>query len=229
MKKKDGIILVVVLLLLMPFFLVSSAKEMYHTLNTNYPLLSSFFKFSLLATFGEMLGLRIQTGNYHYKGFGIWPRAIVWGLLGVTIKIAFVVFATGVPVFLEQLGWNGAPQSMGGLFSFSKLGVAFIISCLLNLIYAPVLMTLHRITDTHIVQHDGRLKALLQPIQMERIFTELNWGVQWSFVFKKTIPLFWIPAHTITFLLPVEFRVLFAAILGVMLGVLLAIAGVLKK
>jgi hypothetical protein len=229
MKKKDGIILAVVVLLVLPFLLFSSVKELYQVFNANYPLLSSFLKFSLLATFGEMLGLRIQTGNYLFKGFGVLPRAIVWGLLGVTVKMAFVVFATGVPVFLEQLGWNDATQIMSGLFSFNKLGVAFVISCLLNLIYAPVLMTLHRITDIHIVQHDGRLKALLHPVQMERIFTEMNWGVQWSFVFKKTIPMFWIPAHTITFLLPVEFRVLFAAILGVMLGVLLAIAGVLKK
>jgi hypothetical protein len=43
-------------------------------------------------------------------------------------------------------------------------------------------------------------------------------------VFKKTIPFFWIPAHTITFLLPADFRILFAAILGVALGIILAIA-----
>jgi len=48
--------------------------------------------------------------------------------------------------------------------------------------------------------------------------------VQWGFVFKKTIPFFWYPAHTITFLLPGDTRVLFAALLGVALGVLLAIA-----
>jgi hypothetical protein len=52
----------------------------------------------------------------------------------------------------------------------------------------------------------------------------LNWNVQWSFVFKRTIPLFWIPAHTITFMLPDEYRVLFAAALGIALGVILAIA-----
>ena len=39
---------------------------------------------------------------------------------------------------------------------------------------------------------------------------------------------FWYPAHTITFLLPDEVRVLFAAILGVALGVLLAIAARMK-
>ena len=33
-----------------------------------------------------------------------------------------------------------------------------------------------------------------------------------------------VPAHTITFLLPEEARVLFAALLGVVLGILLAVA-----
>jgi len=48
--------------------------------------------------------------------------------------------------------------------------------------------------------------------------------VQWNFVFKKTIPFFWYPAHTITFLLPVDYQVLFAAILGIALGTILAMA-----
>ena len=63
---------------------------------------------------------------------------------------------------------------------------------------------------------------------MTRIITHLNWNSQWNFVFKKAIPFFWYPAHTITFLLPGEMRVLFAAILGVVLGVLLAIAARMK-
>lgn len=58
---------------------------------------------------------------------------------------------------------------------------------------------------------------------MGEILAGLNWRVLWGFVFKKTIPLFWFPAHTVTFLLPGNMRVLFAALLGVVLGVLLAI------
>ena len=61
-----------------------------------------------------------------------------------------------------------------------------------------------------------------------KIISELNWNVQWNFVFKKTIPFFWIPAHTITFILPGEFQVLFAALLGIALGLILSIAA-LKK
>jgi len=43
-------------------------------------------------------------------------------------------------------------------------------------------------------------------------------------VYKKTIPFFWIPAHTISFLLPAAYRTLFAALLGVALGLILTIA-----
>lgn len=85
-------------------------------------------------------------------------------------------------------------------------------------------MTLHKITDTHILATGGTLHGFFSPIPIGNILQHLNWKVQWNFVFKKTIPLFWYPAHTITFLLPEELRVLFAALLGVALGIILAIA-----
>jgi len=90
-------------------------------------------------------------------------------------------------------------------------------------------MTLHKITDTHIEQHQGSLKAFLHPIRIGSIITHLNWNVQWNFVIKRTIPLFWIPAHTITFLLPEHFQVLFAALLGIALGLILSIASLKSK
>jgi hypothetical protein len=86
------------------------------------------------------------------------------------------------------------------------------------------MMTFHKVTDTHIINNGGTLSGFLKPIKFGEIITNLNWNVQWNFVFKKTIPFFWIPAHTITFLLPAEFQVLFAALLGIVLGVLLAIS-----
>lgn len=67
-------------------------------------------------------------------------------------------------------------------------------------------MTFHKITDTHILDCGGSPRSLLTPIPMTRIITHLNWDAQWNFVFKKTIPFFWYPAHTITFLLPGEMR-----------------------
>ncbi len=85
-------------------------------------------------------------------------------------------------------------------------------------------MTIHKITDAHILNNGGTLRGLLRPIRMSQIIQSLNWKVQWEFVFKKTIPFFWFPAHTLTFLLPGEQRVLCAALLSVFLGFFLSIA-----
>jgi len=94
----------------------------------------------------------------------------------------------------------------------------------MNLIFAPVFMTLHKITDIHIINNGGTIRGFLRPIKFSKIITNLNWKIQYEFVFKKTLPFFWIPAHTFTFLLPPDYQVLFAAVLGIVLGVLLAIA-----
>jgi hypothetical protein len=45
-----------------------------------------------------------------------------------------------------------------------------------------------------------------------------------AFVVCRTIPVFWIPAHTVTFMLPPEYRVLMAAMLSICLGAILGIS-----
>jgi hypothetical protein len=193
--------------------------------NIEHGMIMSFFKFAILATLGEVIALRIKTGNYNEPGFGILPRMIVWGFLGLAINIAFQIFSTGGPAFLAFLGLTDAPEAMKGNFSALKLLDAFAISATMNLTFAPVMMTFHKITDTHIIKTGGSVGGLFSPIPFASIFKNMNWDVMWNFIFKKTIPFFWIPAHTITFLLPPEFRVLFAAILGIALGLILAIGG----
>lgn len=227
MKKSDLILILLVSLFLSPFIIFDKVFDFYKEFNHNHFLITSFIKFALLATLGETIGLRIKTGKYLKKGFGIIPRMIVWGFLGITIKIAFVIFATGTPELLQLLGLKNVTEDMNSGFSSEKLLVAFSISLLMNVIYAPVMMTLHRITDMHIIQNGGTISGFFTPIHFRKLFVDLNWDVQWNFVFKKTIPFFWIPAHTITFLLPPDFRVLFAALLGIALGVILAIADVM--
>lgn len=224
MKKSDILFLLFVVALFLPFFVSDSIYEWYKSFNAAHGMVMSFVKFAILATLGEMIGLRISTGVYYNKTFGIIPRMVVWGLLGMGINMAMIIFSKGTPLFLEYMGMEHASTLMGGDFSFAKFLVALAISVAMNSIFAPVFMTLHKITDAHIGNHEGSLKALTTPIPMKRIVTELNWAVLWGFVFKKTIPLFWYPAHTITFLLPPDMRVLFAAFLGIVLGVLLAVA-----
>ena len=220
MKKQDFLFVFTLIVIFLPFFVSDALYDWYKSFNAAHGMIMSFVKFGVLATLGEILGLRISSGVYNRKGFGVLPRAVVWGLLGM----AMIVFSKGVPQFMEYMGMENASSIINGEFCLDKLWVALAISVTMNTIFAPVFMTFHKITDTHILDCGGLLRSLVTPIPMTRIITHLNWDAQWNFVFKKTIPFFWYPAHTITFLLPGEVRVLFAAILGVVLGVLLAIA-----
>lgn len=228
MKSKDLLVIIIATAVFLPFFIFEDIYLFYEEFNKSNGLITSFIKFALLATFGEAIGLRIREGVYNKKGFGLLPRAIVWGFLGITIYLAFIIFASGTPVFLEKIGLENAGQILKGDLSGMKVLTAFSISVTMNLIYAPVMMTLHKITDIHIINNGGKLNALTKRIYFAEIFKSINWDVQWNFVFKKTIPFFWFPAHTITFLLPPDFRVLFAAFLGIALGTILAFAS-LKK
>lgn len=230
MKKSDILVIFLVIVLLAPFFIFDSVYQGYSTFNANYPLIMAFIKFAILATFGEMLGLRVKTGKYNQEGFGIAPRCVIWGIFGMWIAIGMGVFSRGIPAYLNQFDlFSGVAAAMAGPLSGMKLCGAFFISLMMNTAFAPVFMTAHKITDTHIVNNGGKLGALIKPIPVKKIISNLNWEVQWGFVFKKTIPFFWIPAHTITFLLPQEMQVLFAALCSVMLGLFMSIAAIMGK
>lgn len=229
MKRQDLYFALVMLAIFLPFFLFEPAYAWYKDFNSTHPMVMAFLKFGILATLGEMLGCRISTGKYTTPTFGAVPRMVVWGVLGVVISMAMTVFSIGIPGFIANMGGaNLVAQFAGEGITLGKFVVALSISVMMNTFFAPVFMTFHKITDTHIAECGGSVKALITPIDMRRQITTLNWERQWSFIFKKTIPLFWYPAHTITFMLPGEYRVLFAALLGVALGVILAI-GARKK
>ncbi len=224
MKKQDIYIIIGAVALLAPFFIFDEVYSFYKHFNKEHGLITAFIKFAILATFGETLGLRIKAGVFFKEGFGLLPKAIIWGFLGITIKVAFIIFAKGTPVFLEYVGVENASGLLKADLNFAKILTAFAVSVAMNIVYAPILMTLHKITDIHITDKGGKLSSLLKPIKFGTILSGMDWNVQWNFVFKKTIPLFWIPAHTITFLLPQDFQVLFAALLGIALGTILAVA-----
>lgn len=229
MKKIDIIFIAAVTILLLPFFVSDTVFEFYKSTNAAHPYLMAFVKFMILSSVGEMLGLRIKQGVYTYKGYGIIPRSIVWGILGVMIAVAMKIFSNGVPPMLESWGLEGMSAAMGDSSSWKKFLDALCISTAMNTFFAPMFMTVHKVTDTHILNCGGKLSSLVTPIKFGEIISSLNWKVQWGFVFKRTIPLFWIPAHTITFMLPAAYQVLFAASLSIVLGLLLSIAAVMSK
>ena len=205
MKRQDLYFAIVMLAIFVPFFLSPELYAWYKTFNAEHAMIMAFLKFGILATLGEMLGCRISTGNYTTPTFGALPRMVVWGLLGMAISMAMTVFSTGIPAFITSMGGEELVEAFkADGFSWGKLVVAFSISVMMNTFFAPVFMTFHKITDTHIAEYGGSLKALIKPIDMRRHIVNLNWDRQWSFIFKKTIPLFWYPAHTITFMLPGE-------------------------
>ena len=234
MKRSDVIVILACLAILSPFFIVPAVFQSYQQLNAAHAYLLSFIKFALLATFGECLGLRIKTGSYNLPGFGILPRALVWGVLGIAIKGAFVVFGEGVPVMMQSLGFsfptaNPAAVLREPAFSGIKLLAAFGVSAVMNIIFAPVFMAFHRITDTHILKTGGTLKGFFSTFRMGEYIRQIDWFSFWDFVVKRTIPWFWIPAQTFNFMLPEGYRVLVAAVYGVILGVFLSVASLLQQ
>lgn len=230
MKKSDILVILIVILVLLPFFLFRPVYDGFCEMTKSYPLWMAFLKFGILATFGEMLGNRIKTGHYYTKGFGLFPKFVVWGVLGMWIALAMSVFKVGIPAFMEKAQcFNGVSEAMKGDFTVLKLTGAFFVSVMMNTSFAPVFMTFHKLCDIHIARYRGRAISLVKPMPIRQYIQEVNWEVQWGFVFKKTIPLFWIPAHTLTFCLPGEFQVLFAAFCSIILGLFLSIAAMKKK
>jgi hypothetical protein len=214
LKKGDfvwiGIFLVIALFIINP---VSGA--FYKVQNDLHPFILGFIKFCILATMGEMLSLRIVTGNWIVPK-GILLRAIIWGLLGVAIVMAFKIYPTGIDSVVKKGYLPGA--SLHGLLG--KILNAFYISTFINLTFALFLMGIHRITDTYI---DIFYKHKQIP-SFNEVLEDIKWKEFVSFVVFKTIPFFWIPAHTITFSLPSEYQVLMAALLSIALGSILGFA-----
>ncbi|MGL1890131.1 MAG: hypothetical protein OCD02_00825 [Spirochaetaceae bacterium] len=192
------------------FFAYPETRNIYEMAYKANPLLLTFVKFAILATAGEMIALRLKVGVYHKKDFGLLPKMIIWGILGLFIYFAFGIFSKGVPTLF--------PGLVGDHF-MNRLLIALLISIFMNVIFAPGMMLTHHITDSFISQNGGSFK--ISKFKVRPLLNSINWDKMWSFVFMKTIPFFWIPAHTITFLLPAEFRTIFAAALSVLLGIFL--------
>lgn len=209
MKKGDfiwgAVFLAFVAILVMP---VSRAAFIGFT--SAHALLGGFLKFSVLASMGELLASRVGSGDWKFSSFFM-MRAIIWGLLGAVITMIFTIYATGVTALLAK----GILPGEG-----STLAFAFFTSFLMNTTFAPTFMYVHRITDTYLdMKHAGE-----KDLSLGNVVKTIDTAGFWTFVIKKTVPFFWVPAHTLTFLLPGEYRVLAAAGLSIALGLILTIA-----
>ena len=164
MKKADLIFICAVAAVFLPFVLSDTLYGLYKSFNAAHGMIVSFIKFAVLSTAGEMLGARISTGRYYYKGFGLVSKMIVWSILGMGINMAMIIFSTGTPAFLEYMGLAGATEFLAGPMCWQKVLVAFCVSVAMNSIFAPVFMTLRLGAGPDQALEDGR--ALL-PRQLE--------------------------------------------------------------
>ena len=162
---------------------------------TNYPLISAAIQFAILGTLGEILAFTLQN-----KRFGIpctWKQLLAkvfaWALLGIIIKYGFA----GMKGFTRAL----IDHKLLPVILDSGIGWAFATSVFTNIFFGPQMMAFHRIEDNLILGNKG-FKGI----------TRAWWSLIW----------FWIPAHTITFLLPVNYQIGLAALWSFVLGIILA-------
>lgn len=174
-----------------------------------HPFIMGFLKVAFLATFGEMIKVRGKTGSYKVSHLGI--RFFVWGLYGILFSVAFPLFDAGVKGLINAGLWFGSavPANME-----MKLLLAFSCSFMINMVFAYPMMLSHEWFNMLIAK-----KRFVGGAEFMEGIDKHLWG---SFI-PKSIIVFWIPAHTVTFSLPGEYRILMAAGLSVALGFLLTL------
>ena len=129
MKKQDFLFVFILIVIFLPFFVSDAVYGWYKSFNAAHGMVMSILKFGVLSTLGEMLGLRISAGVYNRKGFGVLSRAVVWGILGMGINMAMIVFSKGVPQFMEYMGMaNAAATFTSEAMSLDKVLVALAIA-----------------------------------------------------------------------------------------------------
>ncbi|MFP4286162.1 MAG: hypothetical protein ACLFRI_00575 [Candidatus Izemoplasmataceae bacterium] len=211
--KKEDMFFIALTLGIITLLIIPTTNHAFFSFTNDYILVGGFIKFFIFATYGDLLSHRIRFGNYRVSGLAY--KASVWGFIGIMITYIFRIFPIGI-TFLQSIY----------LLPFHEVAFfhAFFISLFMNLTFAPTMMLFHRISDDYIDQ-----KIMQKNHRLNDTLKTIDYSFFIRFVVFKTIPLFWIPAHTITFLLPSEYRVFFAAILGVMLGLILGLSKPNKK
>jgi hypothetical protein len=167
--------------------------DCYLSLVKQYPIYTAMIQFAILGTLGDCVARCCQSKKI------FWPfnlketiwKPIEWAILAVLIKYAFIGFTGFVDNLLAQ---GYLPRFDTGIFR------AFAISVTMNLQFGLLLVILHRILD-------------YLP------FGKVNWAnIQKGFY---SLIWFWIPAHTITFMLPKDYQIGLAALWSLVLGFLL--------
>lgn len=214
--KKKGLLWLGVMAIIILFLSYPVTRELFGKTVMAHPYIMGFVKFSILATMGELLAIRITVGEFK-SPTGLIYRFIIWGFLGIVFALMFPLFDAGIKGCINA---KLLPTITGSKVGANLL-TAFCTSAIMNLAFAPTFMAFHRITDTFVDLGEGKLNKIYK-VTLAEVTKKIDWNGFIGFVVLKTIPFFWIPAHTITFMLPKEYRLLMAAFLSIALGGILA-------
>jgi hypothetical protein len=166
--------------------------EWYLTLVKAHPITTAMAQFAVLGTAGEVLSKWLGARRI-FSPFGL--RGTLLRALGWAALAVCIKYAfTGFVAFVDGLAGHGLLPQLG---SFGK---AFAVSLSMNLQFGPFLVIAHRLIDNAI---DGRPNWA----NLDKGFLSLLW--------------FWVPAHTVTFMLPVDLRIGLAALWSLALGLIL--------
>ena len=216
-KTKSIVIICYIVIAIFSFItmlVVPSLNEVFKKLSSDIPYIMGFIKFSLLATAGELIAIAISTKEFNAPVKVVW-RFIIWGFIGVWITFMMKVLSTAVATMMA----SGA--LLGGDSVFLK---ALYTSVIMNTTFGPTFMAIHKITDKLL-----ELRAKKEKANLTNIVKNIDWCGFWNFTILKTVPLFWIPAHTISFLMPENMRVMLAALLSIAFGVIVAYYKLIKS
>ena len=207
--KKGDFVWIAALLVWVIILVVPSSRALFISVTDAHPYAGGFIKFAILASMGDMLGIRVIKGEW-IAPKGLMYKALVWGIIGLMVTLVFTVF----------MGGAAAAQASGKLpFNGSILAQAFFGSSIMNVTFGPMMMVFHRFTDMYI---DSKCDNKEAKVTMRELIEKNDWNSLVEFSWLKTCPFFWIPAHTIVFLLPSHYRVIVSAFLSIALGLLLA-------
>lgn len=166
-----------------------------------HPLLMSFIKFALLATFGECLKTRIERGIWFPSKLPL--RVAIWGCFGMWICLSFPFVEGGLKALIALKEWPSQALTVSLVLWINYFGG-----------YAFFMMLCHYWIDTMVVEGG------IWPWQL---FGRPQ-TVRWAKIVFLAITFFWSPVHLITFSLPPLWRPLWAAYISIAFGLILSFA-----
>jgi hypothetical protein len=166
--------------------------DWYIALVTEYPLSTAMVQFALLGTLGDIISKWIIQRKIFFP-FGL--NIVLLKMLEWAFLAICIKYAfVGFQGFVDSLVQHNLLPDLG------ILGRSFAVSTSMNLQFGPFLVIMHRLLDNAIAR--------------EKNWNNLDKGM-------LSLLWFWIPAHTITFILPRPFQIGLAAVWSVVLGVIL--------